>query len=393
MRSDSMPKCWPMTASAYLFALVAGCATSPGDTNRRAVPPVQTEGAQQRTRPQSQRDVEELELAATRLQAQIDRNIREYQRYPRKKFIGAKAGEARFARYEEDWRAKIERVGNENYPEEARGRLYGTARVTVSIRSDGSVESVDIDRSSGYRVLDQAAVRIVRLASPFAPFPPEISRDTDLLIITRTWFFMRSEDTEAALCLDQDWEGWRLSTMRSILSELHYPPDAVNARLEGTVTLELKVDAAGKLIRVAVTRSSGHAVLDAEALAAARKTALPPGPKCGAHAEPVTYAIPIQFRLDDKDSLAGRMPAEWIEAVRSKVRSNLSMPAGTPSDIEASFSIVQLPTGEVLSVKMLSSSGFKPYDEAAYAAILRSSPLPKAAPGLFQREVVLHFRP
>lgn len=141
----------------------------------------------------SGRDLADLALAAIRLQAQIDRNIDEYQKRPRKKFIGANAAEYRFAQYEEDWRLKVERVGALNYPAEARGKLYGNLRLTVTIRPDGSVESVELDRSSGLKVLDEAAHKIVRLAERYAPFPPEIRRDTDLLVITRTWFFGRGD--------------------------------------------------------------------------------------------------------------------------------------------------------------------------------------------------------
>ena len=137
----------------------------------------------------SGRDLADLSLAAMRLQAQIDRQIDEYQKRPRKKFIGANAREYRFAQYEEDWRVKVERVGTLNYPPEARGKHYGHLRLTVTIRADGSVESVELDRSSGLKVLDAAAFKIVQMASPFAAFPAEIRRDTDLLVITRTWFF------------------------------------------------------------------------------------------------------------------------------------------------------------------------------------------------------------
>jgi periplasmic protein TonB len=137
----------------------------------------------------SGRDLADLSLAAMRLQAQIDRQLDEYQKRPRKKFLGANAAEYRFAQYEEDWRAKVERVGTVNYPAEARGKVYGNLRLTVTIRSDGSVESVELDRSSGLKVLDAAAYKIVRMAGPYAAFPASIRRDTDLLVITRTWFF------------------------------------------------------------------------------------------------------------------------------------------------------------------------------------------------------------
>jgi protein TonB len=137
----------------------------------------------------SGRDLADLSLAAMRLQAQIDRQVQEYQKRPRKQFIGSRAAEYRFAQYEDDWRVKIERIGTLNYPPEARGRHYGNLRLTVTIRPDGTVESVELDRSSGLKVLDAAAFKIVRMATPFAAFPPDIRRDTDLLVITRTWFF------------------------------------------------------------------------------------------------------------------------------------------------------------------------------------------------------------
>jgi len=157
--------------------------------SRVAQPPPHAAPAEQVAAQPSGRDLADLALAAMRLQAQIDKQIDDYQKRPRKKFIGANAAEYRFAQYEEDWRAKVERVGTLNYPAEARGKLYGTLRLTVTIRADGSVDSIELDRSSGLKVLDAAAFKIVRMAGPFAAFPPTIQRDTDLLVITRTWFF------------------------------------------------------------------------------------------------------------------------------------------------------------------------------------------------------------
>ncbi len=141
----------------------------------------------------SGRDLADLALAALRLQAEIDRNLEAYQKRPRKKFIGASATEYRFAQYEEDWRQKVERVGTVNYPAAARGKFYGNLRMTVTLRADGNVEAIELDRSSGLKVLDDAAFRIVRMASPYAVFPADIRRDTDLLVITRTWFFGRGD--------------------------------------------------------------------------------------------------------------------------------------------------------------------------------------------------------
>jgi periplasmic protein TonB len=137
----------------------------------------------------SGRDLADLSLAAMRLEAQIDRQLDAYQKRPRKKHIGARTVEYRFAQYEEDWRMKVERLGTLNYPPEARGKLYGNLQLTVTIKWDGSVVGMELDRSSGLKVLDAAAFKIVRMASPYAAFPADIRREFEELVITRTWFF------------------------------------------------------------------------------------------------------------------------------------------------------------------------------------------------------------
>ena len=154
---------------------------------------------QETAKPDAQaRDLIERSLEIERLEAQIRREHQAYQERPKKKFVGARAEEYRFAQYVDNWRAKIERVGNLNYPEEAKTRkIYGSLQLTVGIKTDGEVESVEINRSSGKRVLDQAAIRIVRLAAPFDRFPQNIKVDTDILYITRTWTFTRADQVLA----------------------------------------------------------------------------------------------------------------------------------------------------------------------------------------------------
>jgi len=132
-------------------------------------------------------------LAIARLQGQIDRQTEAYNQRPKKHFYSTRTSAYRFAQYVEDWRQKIERIGNLNYPEAAKGRLYGSLIITVEIKADGTVATVEIDRPSGKHILDEAARRIVQLAGPYAPFPPDIRRDTDILSITRTWSFTSSD--------------------------------------------------------------------------------------------------------------------------------------------------------------------------------------------------------
>jgi protein TonB len=129
-------------------------------------------------------------LETMRLEAQISKQMDAYQKRPKRRFVGARAEEYRFARYVEDWRLKVEGIGNRNYPAAAREqKLYGNLLITVGIRADGSLESIMVDRPSGQRILDLAAKRIVEMAAPYAPFPANIRRDTDILYITRTWTF------------------------------------------------------------------------------------------------------------------------------------------------------------------------------------------------------------
>jgi protein TonB len=143
-------------------------------------------------------DLVQRSLELARLEAQINKEQDAYQKLPRRKFIGARTQEYRFAQYVESWRIKVERIGNLNYPQAARQKkIFGSLQLTVAIRSDGSVEKVEVNRSSGKSLLDAAAVRIVRLAAPYSPLPPDIRRDTDILSITRTWTFTEDDKLES----------------------------------------------------------------------------------------------------------------------------------------------------------------------------------------------------
>jgi len=142
-------------------------------------------------------DLASSALAIARIEGQISRQMDEYNQRPRKKFIGARVEEYRFAQYVEDWRQKIERIGNLNYPDAAKGRLYGSLVLTVVIKSNGDLDRVEINRSSGQRLLDEAARRIVQMSAPYAAFPEAIRRDTDVLEITRTWTFTNADRLRA----------------------------------------------------------------------------------------------------------------------------------------------------------------------------------------------------
>ncbi len=143
-------------------------------------------------------DLVQRSMEIARLEAQISKSLDMYEKLPRRKFIGARTQEYRYAQYVEDWRIKVERIGNLNYPEIARReKIYGKLTLTVNIRSDGSVENIEVNRPSGQRILDASAIRIVKLSAPFAPFPPDIRKETDVLSITRTWIFTRTDRLES----------------------------------------------------------------------------------------------------------------------------------------------------------------------------------------------------
>lgn len=134
-----------------------------------------------------------LEIAS--LEAQLEEQRQLHAKRPRKRQLtSVSTRESRDAYYLHGWSKKIETVGNLNYPAEARRKkIYGSLRLMVAVRADGSVQEVRVLKSSGQRILDQAAIDIVRLAAPFAPFPPEIRKDTDILEIIRTWQFEKGD--------------------------------------------------------------------------------------------------------------------------------------------------------------------------------------------------------
>ncbi len=141
--------------------------------------------------PQSAANMIEQSLEIARLSAEIDQSLDDYAKRQRHRFISARTRAFRDTIYLDAWRSKIERIGNLNYPEKARRQhLTGSLILDVAIKPDGSLEGIRIRRTSGHKVLDDAAIRIVRLAAPFAAFSEDMRRDTDILHITRTWQFM-----------------------------------------------------------------------------------------------------------------------------------------------------------------------------------------------------------
>ena len=170
--------------------------TDPESQAAAAVPPAPTPPSPVPPNLEAEQNAADLitssyQIAA--LSAEIKRQLDERAKRPRRQFVSAATREYKYAAYMETWRQKVERVGNLNYPREARRKsLTGSLILDVALHPDGSLEAITVRRSSGNRILDDAAIYIVTLAAPFAPFPEDIRKEVDVLHITRTWQFLNS---------------------------------------------------------------------------------------------------------------------------------------------------------------------------------------------------------
>lgn len=146
------------------------------------------------TRPAPVFDSAQLSAEIASLEAELAQEVQAYAKRPKiHRLNAASTMRDKGAWYKDEWRKKVERIGNLNYPDDARRqRIYGSLRLLVSINRDGSLYEVQVLESSGQAVLDQAAQRIVRLAAPYAPFTGDLA-DIDRLEIIRTWRFERGD--------------------------------------------------------------------------------------------------------------------------------------------------------------------------------------------------------
>jgi protein TonB len=160
------------------------------DNSRQKVEEPEENPPQEDTPQSSATELINRSMEMLTLNQQINQTLQAYSKTPKSKFISARTKEFKYASYMRDWVAKVERVGELNYPDAARRQhLSGKLIVQVAVYPDGSVREITIRKPSGHKILDDAAVRIVKLAAPFAPFPEDIKKETDVLYITRTWIF------------------------------------------------------------------------------------------------------------------------------------------------------------------------------------------------------------
>lgn len=126
------------------------------------------------------------------MEQQLDLSSQASSKKPKRKILSSRTRQYAAAAYHEAWVRKVERIGNHNYPQQAKKQgINGSLKLAVDIQPDGSVPpgGIVIVHSSGHKVLDDAAIKIVRLAAPYAPIPDEVLEDHDVITIIRTWKF------------------------------------------------------------------------------------------------------------------------------------------------------------------------------------------------------------
>ena len=163
-----------------------------GNSSKQKIQPTEEVNDQQK-KALAAAEVVQLNMQIATLSAEIDQSMRAYSEQLRHRYVSANTKSYRDAAYLDAWRAKVERIGNLNYPEEAKKRnLSGSLVLDVALKQDGTIFNITVRRTSGQKVLDDAAVRIVKLAAPFSPFPEQLRKDTDILHIIRSWQFIDS---------------------------------------------------------------------------------------------------------------------------------------------------------------------------------------------------------
>jgi len=126
-----------------------------------------------------------------RLAHELSTQIQNQAEKTRTKYLNSSTREFVPATYMRQWINRVERIGNLNYPDQARReKLSGTLILDVVINADGELVKADLRQSSGHQILDDAARRIVQLAAPYSPFPPKLRQQADVIHITRSWEFL-----------------------------------------------------------------------------------------------------------------------------------------------------------------------------------------------------------
>jgi periplasmic protein TonB len=144
-------------------------------------------------------DPTDTQAVITRMQAEIAKQIEDYNKRPKRLTFGVNALGVSFAQYVDDWTRKVEAIGTSRYPPDARGRIYDSLILTVEVDKHGNVVNVIFNQKSKHDILNKAARQIVYAGAPYDKFTPEMAKQADILQIVRTWYFTKDDITVEAL--------------------------------------------------------------------------------------------------------------------------------------------------------------------------------------------------
>lgn len=242
-------------------------------------------------------DLAEKAKALARLRAEIEKSVDEYMKRPRKKFVDTRAVEYALAPYLEAWTQKVGRISKLNYPEAARGKLYGSVVVYIELNAgDGSVHNVEVARSSGHKILDDAALSFIRKAAPYGPVPREAMGTAEILSFARALQFVRgdNESSHVASASSQPPSDKEAKPVNQL--KLFYPPESVARGEEGEAIVKLSLFPDGTVESAELEKSTGYTRLDEAALLAAHQ--LKGRPNDATRNGKWIY-LPVKFRLTD----------------------------------------------------------------------------------------------
>ncbi len=137
-----------------------------------------------------QDDTDQESLTQNSKLAILSQQVQDYNQRPRKHFDAPSTMAMRYAPYIDQWRQRVEQIGAQHYPRSSGKTLYGKVQATLTIRSNGTLSDITLDQPSDQPVLNQAVLRIAQLSAPFGPFPPDMAKEIDQLVLTRTWHFV-----------------------------------------------------------------------------------------------------------------------------------------------------------------------------------------------------------
>ena len=170
-----------------LLAQAKGVAAIEQNQGKQSKEPTQSDSAKAGDSP------DDKTRAMAKQEAVVDRLLRQYAARPRKTVIAPRTKESRFALYAESWRHAVEEMGTLKFPKGSDGKpIYGSVMLSIDIDRKGKLVEVKVERSSGSKRLDEAAMHIVEMAAPFKPFPADVARDTDILELVRTFVFQQT---------------------------------------------------------------------------------------------------------------------------------------------------------------------------------------------------------